>query len=408
MLSFIKLAWRNLFRNKRRTLIAGLALGLGLAAMIFVDALTLGMVDSMVRLATSSFMGEAQVMHKEFRAAQTVEATVAGAPALLAALEGDRLVDKIAHRVLSLAMITSPANVSAVQLVGVSPEQERHLSKIDDAVTQGSFFSGPDERDIVVGTKLAEILEAGLGDRVVLTVAQAGSGDLSQELFRISGIYDIKDRAMNSGLAFVRIAPAQRMLGIGQGIHQVAVKFRDPRSAADKALLFWNQYSTNGNVALSWGELMPQLQSMIDLSGYATMFIGVILIGVVAFVILNTLFMSIFERMFEFGVLRALGTRPRGIAQLILFEAGALAVISIVIGCAIALALTAILSFTGLNYGDTEFYGMALRELIYPVVTVEQYVVFPVYILLFTVAIGIYPAIHAARIAPAQAMRKSF
>jgi ABC-type lipoprotein release transport system permease subunit len=292
--------------------------------------------------------------------------------------------------------------------VGVSPEQERHLSKIDDALTQGEYFSVHDQRDIVVGVKLAEILEAGLGDRVVLTVAQAGSGDLSQELFRISGIYDIKDRAMNSGLAFVRIAPAQRMLGLGQGIHQVAIKFRDPRSAADTTLPFWKRYATNGNVAVSWRALLPQLQSMIDLAGYATMFIGVILIGVVAFVILNTLFMSIFERMFEFGVLRALGTRPFGIAQLILFEAGALAVISIAIGCAIALVLTAILSVTGLNYGDTEFSGMALRELIYPVVTVRQYVVFPIYILLFTIVIGIYPAIHAARIAPAQAMRKSF
>jgi len=408
MLSFIKLAWRNLFRNKRRTLIAGLALGLGLAALIFVDALTLGMVDSMVRMATSSFMGEAQVMHKDFRAAQAVEKTIAGSPEILAALEVETLVDKYAPRVLSLAMITSPANVSAVQLVGVSPEQERHLSKIDDALTHGEYFSGHDQRDIVVGVKLAEILEAGLGDRVVLTVAQAGSGDLSQELFRISGIYDIKDRAMNSGLAFVRLEPAQRMLGLGQGIHQVAIKFRDPRSAADTTLPFWKLFSTNGNVAVSWRELLPQLQSMIDLAGYATMFIGVILIGVVAFVILNTLFMSIFERMFEFGVLRALGTRPIGIAQLILFEAGALAVISIAIGCAIALVLTAILSVTGLNYGDTEFSGMALRELIYPVVTVRQYVMFPVYILLFTIVIGIYPAIHAARIAPAQAMRKSF
>lgn len=408
MFTFIKLAWRNLFRNKRRTLIAGLALGLGLAALIFVDAVTLGTFDSMVRLATSSFMGEAQINAAGFRQTQDVQKTIIDPQGILHELSNDGLVDKYSPRVLSLAMITSPANVSAVQLVGVSPEQERYLSKIDDAVTLGAFFSGSDERDIVVGAKLAEILEVGLGDRVVLTAAQAGSGDLSQELFRISGIYDIQDRAMNSGLAFVRIAPSQRMLGIGQGIHQIAIKFRDPRSSADKSLHFWKQYSTSNNVAQSWGELMPQLRSMIDLSGYATMFIGVILIGVVAFVILNTLFMSIFERMFEFGVLRALGTRPRGIAQLILFEAGALAVISIAIGCAIALVLTAILSATGLNFGGTEFYGLALRELIYPVITARQYVVFPVYILLFTIVIGIYPAIHAARIPPAQAMRKSF
>ncbi|MBI5805791.1 ABC transporter permease [candidate division TA06 bacterium] len=404
----MKLAWRNLFRNKRRTLIAGLALGLGLAAMIFVDALVIGTVDNMVRLATSSFMGEAQIMNREFRASQAVEAVIADAPAVLSGLKNERLVENYAPRVLSLAMITSPANVSSVQLVGVSPEQEKHLSKIDDAVAQGAFFSGGDERDIVIGVKLAEVLEAGLGDRVVLTVAQANSGDLSQELFRISGIFDIRDRTLNGGLAFVRLGTAQRMLGIGQGIHQVAVKFRDPQSASDTSLPFWGEYSRDGNLALSWGRLMPELQSMIGMSGYATMFIGVVLVGVVAFVILNTLFMSIFERMFEFGVLRALGTRPSGIAQLILFEAGALAAISIIIGCALALALTAVFSVTGINYSGTEFYGMALRELIYPVITPRQYLLFPLYILLFTVMIGIYPAIHAARIPPAQAMRKSF
>jgi ABC-type lipoprotein release transport system permease subunit len=408
MTTFIKLAWRNLFRNKRRTLIAGLALGLGLAAMIFVDALMIGMIDSMVRLATSSFMGEAQIMNREFRSSQTVEAVVADVPAVWSGLKNDRLVENFAPRVLTLAVITSPANVSSVQLVGISPEQEQYLSKIDEATVQGVFFSGSDASDIVVGIKLAEILEAGLGDRVVLTVAQAGSGDLSQELFRISGIYDIKDRLMNSGLAFVRIGTAQKMMGIGQGLHQIAIKFRDPQTASDSTMQFWRQYSKGGNTALAWGQLMPQLQSMIDLTRYATAFTAVILVGVVAFVILNTLFMSIFERMFEFGVLRALGTRPRGIAQLILFEAGALAVISIGIGCAIALALTGIFSLTGLDYGGTEFYGMALRELIYPVVTVKQYVLFPTYILLFTIAIGIYPAIHASRIAPAQAMKKSF
>lgn len=408
MLTFIKLAWRNLFRNKRRTLIAGLALGIGLAALIFVDALTIGMIDCMVRMATSSYLGEGQVMAGEFRSTQSVEDTLARAPAVLAALGTDRRVSGIAPRVLSLAMITSPANVSSVQLVGVSPEQERQLSKIDEAVDQGGFFTGADDRDIVIGVKLAELLEAGLGDRVVLTVAQAGSGDLSQELFRISGIYDIRDRALNGSLAFVRLGAAQRMLGIGQGIHQVALKFRDPRTASDTTLPFWGEYTRDGNVALAWGQLLPQLRSMIDLSGYATGFTVVILIGVVAFVILNTLFMSIFERMFEFGVLRALGTRPGGIARLILFEAGSLAIVSIVIGCAIALALTAVLSATGLDYSGTEFYGMAIRELIYPVVTVRQYTVFPLFILLFTVAIGIYPAIHAARIAPAQAMRKSF
>jgi ABC-type antimicrobial peptide transport system permease subunit len=155
-------------------------------------------------------------------------------------------------------------------------------------------------------------------------------------------------------------------------------------------------------------QLMPQIKSMIDLSQISTLIMAVILIGVVAFVILNTLFMSIFERMFEFGVLRALGTRAFGISKLILFEAGSLAVISIILGALLGLASILILAAIGINYGGAEFYGLTFNELIRPEVRFMQFVIYPFWVFIFTLVIGIYPAIHASRIEPARAMRKSF
>jgi ABC-type lipoprotein release transport system permease subunit len=405
---YLKLAWRNLFRNKRRTLISSLAIGLGLAALILSDGTMLGLVKVMVKLATSSFLGEAQIQTEEFRRTQDVQQVINDHRAVMSTLSQEQLVDKFSPRVLSLAMISSPANVSGVSLIGIDPEKEKYLSKIDEAMVQGNYFSGNDDREIVLGVKLAEILEAELGDRIVVTVSQANSGDLSQEMFRISGIYDMKDRTMNSGMAFIRLDRAQKMLGLGDNIHQIAIKFKDLRTSENLNLSFWEKYSVNGNQALSWMQLMPQIKSMIDLSQISTLIMAVILIGVVAFVILNTLFMSIFERMFEFGVLRALGTRAFGISRLILFEAGSLAVISIILGAMIGLASTLILAAIGINYGGAEFYGLTFNELIRPEVRLMQFFIYPFWVFIFTLAIGIYPAVHASRIEPARAMRKSF
>lgn len=405
---FIKLAWRNLFRNKRRTLISSLAIGMGLAALILSDGVMLGLVRVMVKLATSSFLGEAQIQNADFRRTQDVQQVIFNHTAVMNGLAQEELVDKFSPRVISLAMISSPANVSGVSLIGMDPSRGKYLTKIDDAIVQGDYFGGDDDREIVLGVKLVEILEAELGDRIVVTVSQAHSGDLSQEMFRISGIYDMKDRTLNSGMAFVRLSRAQKMLGLGDNIHQIAIKFKDPKTSENLQLPFWEKYSSHGNQALSWMQLMPQIKSMIDLSQISTLIMAVILIGVVAFVILNTLFMSIFERMFEFGVLRAIGTRAFGISKLILFEAGSLAVISIILGALLGLASTLVLAAIGINYGGAEFYGLTFNESIRPELRVMQFIIYPFWVFVFTLAIGIYPAIHAARIEPARAMRKSF
>jgi len=144
---------------------------------------------------------------------------------------------------------------------------------------------------------------------------------------------------------------------------------------------------------------------MFQLSTYIT---GAILFGVVAFGIINTLFMSLHERMFEFGVLRAVGTRPFRMALLILFEACFLAVLSIALGAILGFISTYITTKTGIDYRGIEMMGVTMRELLYPVLNLKQFIYYPFWVFVFTAFTGIYPAIHAARMLPAEAMRKSF
>ena len=407
-LILIKLAWRNIFRNKRRTIIAATAIGVGLAALIFVDALTIGMSDNMVRTATGSFLGDAQIHREGFRDVQEVSLTIQALDEVTEGLAQEDIVEHFTQRTIASGMITSPANVSAIALIGVHPPTEKFLSQIDDAITEGAYFEDDNSRDIVIGAKLAEVLEAGLGDRVVVTVAQAETGDLSQEMFRISGIYEFAGGEMNSGMAFVRIEKAQEMLAIGNNAHEIAIKFTSLTYAQDATLPFWEMYSQHDNEALSWTELMSQLTAILEMTKYSKYIVGVVLFFVVIFGIINTLFMSLYERMFEFGVLRAVGTRPFGMARVILFEAGALAVVSIALGMILGFLVTAILSRTGINYTGIELAGVTMQEFIYPTLTVEQFMIYPVWLFVFTIIAGLYPARYAAKMSPADAMRRSF
>ncbi len=404
---YFRLAWRNLFRNKRRSFIAGTAIGLGLAALIFTDALMIGMEENMIHSATDSFLGAGQIHRKGFRQSQSIEATINDLDDVVAKLNKESIVQNFTLRVMNLGMISSAANLSAVELVGVQPETEAAISQIDDAIIKGSFFSDPNDHDIVIGSKLAELLEVGLGDRVVATVSEARTGDLSQEMFRVSGIYHFNVREMDAGMAFIHLRKAQLMFGIQDDVHEIAIQFTSSQYGSDESLPFWQKYSQNGNEALGWTKILPELKASLSLTGFSTLLIGVILFGVVALGIINTLFMSLYERMFEFGVLRAVGTRPVGVAKLILFEAGALAILSIILGNIIGFILTYIITKVGINYTGIEFAGVTFRHLIYPVMEIRQFIYFPFWAFILTIIVGIYPAIYAAKLKPAVAIRKS-
>ncbi|MDH4223079.1 MAG: ABC transporter permease, partial [candidate division Zixibacteria bacterium] len=249
---YLKLAIRNIFRNKRRTLIAGSAIGIGLAALIFTDALILGMEKNMIVSATESFLGEGQIHHKDFRETFDVEKTIENKSEAISQLKTEKIVSRFTQRTLAFAMVTSPSNLASVTMVGIDPETEQYLSQIDEAIIKGTYFSGKNERDIVIGSKLAEILEVGLGSRVVLTVTQSRSGELSQEMFLVSGIYNFNIKEMDQGMAFVRLPQAQKMLNLGEEIHEITLRFTESSYARDRNLLFWERYSKGGNEAVSW------------------------------------------------------------------------------------------------------------------------------------------------------------
>lgn len=404
----IKLAWRNVFRNTRRTLLSGLAIGIGLACLILADAIVRGMEDNMIRMATDTLLGQGQIHRKGFRETLEVEKTINQGPDTLKALEDDPQIKAAAPRTLSVAMVTSTANVASIMLYGIDADRERTVSSVDDVMVEGRFLEAADTNKIIIGQTLADVLEVDLGDRLVITVAQAETGDLSQEMFRVGGIFQFNIREIDRQMAFVPIATGQRMLHLPGSFHEIAFHFTDIALSRDRTLPFWSQFSKDGNIAEGWMDIMSELESLLELTQFSILITAAILFGIVSLGIMNTLFMSLYERMFEFGVMRAIGTRPMRMTLLILFEAGAVALISIVIGVVLGYAGTAYLSHVGIDYTGLEFGGLTFRDKLYPILALRQFTTYPLWLFAFTLIVGLYPGIYAARLRPARAMKKSF
>lgn len=407
MKMLLKLAWRNVLRNKRRTILSGMAVGITLASLMLIDGLYIGMIKSMIGTATDTFLGHGQIHAEGFSDTLEVEKTINNSDEVLKSLGSEELISGFSPRMVSFGMLSSTAGVTSVLLYGIDPDMERDISMIDEAIRDGTYLTPGKAGQLLIGSKTAETLEVEVGDRVVATVAQAETGELSQDLFRVAGIYHMGIREADSGLAFILIGKSRELLALEGRTHEIALKFHDINNSGDRSLPLWKKYSSDGNEAIGWRDLVPQLEGVIDMTDISTVITSSLVFCIVAVIIMHALFMSLYERMFEFGILRAVGTRPLNMALIIFFEAASLAVISIIMGLLLGFGVVSFFSWYGIDYRGIEFAGVTINELLYPELALTQFTFYPVMIFLFSIVAAIYPAVFAARMTPAKAMQRS-
>lgn len=405
----IKLALRNIFRNTRRTFLTTLLIGSGLGTLMFTDGLMIGMSDMLIRKVTDTWLGEAQIHHPEFRKDMDAAFYISDPSSAMTALEQAEGVLAFAPRTLAIGMVASSNNVSGGAIYGIDPDREDGVSTLRESLIEGSFLEQGSQKDILIGHKMADLLEAELGDRIVVTLSEPVSGEISQALFRVSGYLDFGDRAMDSGMAFVSLEAGQKMLGLGQGIHEIAIRL-DP--AIDHAALLEDLRSTINAPdieLLGWYELMPEIAGILESQGFGLWIMGAILFILVSLGLINSMFMSIYERHYEFGVMLGLGTRSRKLFALICWEGALIGVLGAIIGLALGTAVNYWASTSGIMFGSggSEFSGVTINEPIKTAFSIQQYTALPIFIVILSALACIVPAIHGARLQPADAMRRA-
>ena len=406
MLTF-KLAIRNLFRNTRRTILTAILISFSLMALIMADGLMLGMKDLLVSSLTKNLVGEAQLHRKGFRDNFDVDLYFTGTDDLVADLRGRPEVTEVASRVLSGGMVSSSYNVATGMVFGIDAEAEARIGNIKKAIIEGQYLTG-ERGEIMLGRPMAELLEVSLGDRIVITLSEADGGDLSQALFRVSGIYYFGLREIDHNTVFINADQARQAVGISaDASHELVMVFEDSSVSREKTSTVFDDFNNEQLELKSWMELNEDIAIMLELFGLSTLIIGSILFLLASLGVINSMFMSIYERLYEFGVARAIGTTPWQLAQLILCEALLLGIGSCLFGGVIGYGLISYTTLHGLPLGEFEMSGIALSGNIATQMQLSQFTDLPFYIILLTLVAALYPARFASKIVPTEALSRS-
>jgi len=397
------LAWRNLWRNYRRTLIMLLAITVGVWAMIFMTALLRGMVDNMVRTGISVLPGHVQVHAAAYRDDPSVIHSMSTPSEALQEVLNSEQVVAWTVRVKVPAMISSEQENRGIMLLGIDPTGEIALGFDDTDVKQGRFLDGPDDRGIVIGKKLMQRLETRLGKRVVV-MSQDPANAIADRGFRVVGVFEAKLESREENVVYAGRNVIQTMLGIDSKVSEIAILGQDYRKPQALTLSIRNAVPKDREV-LSWLELDPYLSTMMQvMDGFVLVWMVVIFLAL-SFGLVNTLMMAVFERVREIGLMRALGMRPSAIVYEVLVESLMLLTLGLVAGNVLAVS-TVIWLQDGIDVSAVSegLEMMGAASVMYPVFEWPDLVLANVVVIGLGIITSLLPAWRAAQYRPVEAL----
>ncbi|MEE8312001.1 MAG: FtsX-like permease family protein [Candidatus Binatia bacterium] len=403
MLAAIRLAWRNLWRNRRRTLITTAAVALGTAILIVVHGLTDGLLLSSVLNATDKSLGEVQVHAPGYLGDRSMYKTVDDPQRLLDDLDARDLA--AVARSYGYGLVAAGTKSAGARFWGVDPVGERRTFDLADHVSDGRYLAASATGGVVLGRKLARSLNAGVGDEIV-AVVQAADGSLGNELFTVTGILLAVGESIDRSAAILH-AEDYESLFVSEGrVHEVAINTRGTVDLAH--LVTVTEELAPAADVRSWRELMPMLSDMLSMVDGALLIFGSIFFLAAGLGVLNTMLMATYERTREFGIVKALGAAPWRIAREVALEAWMLALFATSLGGGLGLASCALLEKYGIDLshlgGGLTFAGVALDP-VWRARFDPGYAVMPILVMwIVCVLAALYPAVSAARLDPVDAM----
>ena len=338
-----------------------------------------------------------------------VEIVVPDTPTVAASLGKTLPGATLVRRVFMDGLLTSPAGAMGVSVTAVEPSVESSVNDIAGKVVDGAYLTDGDERGIVLGTTLAESLDVTVGDKVVL-MAQ-GAEEIESRLFRVRGTFSMGIDEIDGFCAQIPLGAAQEMLSLADDVNQLSIHLEswcdaeDGADAASAALA-----STPGLEVLGWEEALPELAQYVAAEQGEIYVFYFIIFAMVGLGIVNTVLMSVLERMQEFGVMLSLGATPGRLARLVLAEAALLGLFASAVGVGLGLLLNWPLAVYGLDMsvlmgGTVEVVGFAMDMVIYSDLSPVKTVIYALFVWLLAVASAIYPAYKAATLKPVECLQ---
>jgi ABC-type lipoprotein release transport system permease subunit len=405
------MAWHNLWRNRRRTLLtlSSIAFGTGLAVLFtgIGDSNWRGMIDLAARMGN----GHVTIQHPEFLDTPTLSRTLPDVAAVRKIALADPEVDRVVTRISGNLLLMTAAQNRGAGFIAYDPTQEDSTTlSVLDALVEGELFATVDAKGIILGRKLAQNLETRIGRKVVYTLTDK-NGEIVQEAVRVTGIVATGSPSIDAGLALLPLDRLRESLRYSAGeATQLALFLSDQRSARDVASRLGDQLQRDSAV-LTWQQVQPDLAGFIAMKIAGAQFMEAVIMVLVAAGIFNTIFVSVMERMREFGVMMAIGFSPARLFGLVMFESLWLGLCGLVLAGIVTAWPYHYLYTTGIDISaqipmeNSEVAGVAISTVMHAEIYAENAMMIAALALLATLLSGIYPAWNAGRVAPVNAIR---
>lgn len=403
MLTF-RIAWRNIFRQKRRTILTVLTMFGGFT----FSAISIGWADGtynrIIDMFTRNRLGHIQIHAKGYLDRPSLYKWIQGYEKIGERILQIKGVESWAPRLYSAGLASVADKSAGVRIIGIDPQRESVATRFDKKVVEGKSFSPNPSHEAILGKGVARTLGAKTGDEIVI-VSQGADGSIANDLYSIVGIVESGDPVLDQSAFYLHLGDAQELLVLDGAIHEIAVVVAKLGQVSQLTQEIRLALNDPGLEVSPWQEFARSFYVAMQADKEGNWIMLFIVALIVAIGVLNTVLMTVLERTREYGVLRALGTRQMQVFRLVIYEVALMATIGLIIGFGLSLALNHQLSIHGIamphafRYGGMEFthyYSeVNARSLYIPAITV----------LLSAMIVSVFPAIRAARIAPARALR---
>ena len=404
----LKLAWRNLGRNRRRTGLTVATVALGLALLLVTlglgDGSHLQMIDNAVRMGSGHVLIQSRGYHALGGVQRALgEKTRSRIRTWIEQLGDASPVRNVVERVFASGLASSADGSTGVRIIGTRSGPENEVSKFGEKLVQGEFLPPGAGNQAVIGSGVARKLRVGLGSKFVVLSQAAGSSELQSRLLRVSGVLQTGLEDLDQSLVIIPLGVAQELLLLPRQVHQVAV-FLDDVEASGALSQRGRKELPESVEVLTWAEAMPELNDFIRIDDAGNYLFNGIFLLLIAFVVLNTLLMSALERKREYALLDAIGLSPSGRFFMMFTEAVLLALLSTSAGLALGYGAHLYLESSGLplaafyeGEGELSAAGAVMDPVLYSRLSAERLVVSTSIIVSLTLVLALVPAWRAGR-----------
>jgi ABC-type lipoprotein release transport system permease subunit len=403
----LRMAWRNLWRHKRRTWLTVGAMIFSNLILIFSISLQLGSYRMMIDNTLKSYTGHMQIQRLGYNDEPKMRSSIDAIIPLANEIRSRFGSNTVAARGVAFAMTSSEERSYGLQIIGVEPDYEPNVSTLPGLINKGSYFTDPNAEEIVIGSVLARNLRVDIGDELTL-LGSGHDGSFAAGIAIVTGIFESGIAEIDRNMAQLPIGYFQNLFGMDDRGHNIIINAPElSQVPALQQSISAVLASRDKLVVLDWERLQPGLKQAIQADFTSAWFMYGVLIVLVAFSVLNTQLMSVLERTREFGVMMALGVKPARLGSLVITETVVMSGLGLAIGAVLGIAMTWYLSIVGFSYPGMEEMAdrFNLPDRMYPNLSILSIMLGPSIVFLFSLLASIYPAVRLFFLQPVAAMR---